>query len=160
MINNVENDSSLPDNIFQFNSITNENEPFPVHTKNISSLTPFPIASITTMKLLSLASINEDRDSGTSKNNRKSSPHTVEPNTVNHPSNTSNPFHYPFHLLPSSDANGILEQNIHAPTDRTTLDFTSAIPMKTSTVAKGGITITKKERSQRCKRSRSRSKSL
>ena len=94
-----------------------ENEPSLVHTKNRFSLTPPLIESITTMKLSSLASINGDRGPDTSENKRKNSPHTVKPNTVKQPSNTSNPFHSPFHLLPSSDANDILEQMIHAPTD-------------------------------------------
>ena len=76
------------------------------------------------MKLSSLASINGDRGPGTSENKRKNSPHQVKPNTVNRPSNTSNPLYSPFHLLPSSDANGLLEQTIHVTTDRTTLDFT------------------------------------
>ena len=80
------------------------------------------------MKLSSSASINEDRGSSTSENNRKNSPHTVKPNTVNQPSNTSNHFHSLFHPFPSSDANGILEHTIHTPTDRTALDLTSEIP--------------------------------
>ena len=85
VINNAENDSSLPDKIFQFNSITNKNEPSPVHTKNRSSLTSSPIESITTMKLSSLASINDDRGTNTSDNNTTHSPHEVKPNTVNQP---------------------------------------------------------------------------
>ena len=122
VITNVKNDSSIPNNTFQFNSITNENEPSLVHTTNRSSLFPSPIESITTIKLYSLASINRDRGPGTSENQRKQSPHKVKLNTVNQLSNTSNPFHSPFHLLPSSDANGVLKQMIHAPTDRTTSD--------------------------------------
>ena len=123
-ITNVENDLSIPDNTFKFNSITNEKKPSLIHTKNRSSITLLPIEYITTMKLSSLASINGDRGPGTSENKRKLSPHKVKPNTANRPSNTSNPFHSPFYLLPLSDANGILAQMIHAPTDRTTLDFT------------------------------------
>ena len=123
-ITNVENDSSIPDNTFQFNSITNENEPSLVHTKNWSSLTPPPIENTTTMKLSSLASKNGDRGPGTSENKRKNSPHQVKPNTVNRPSNTSKPLYSPFHLLHSSDSNGLLEQTIHVPNDRTSTDFT------------------------------------
>ena len=160
VINKVVNDPSLPDNTFKFHSITNANEPSLVHANDRSSHNPFPIESITTMKLSSLASINEDRGPSTSENIRNNSPNTVKPNTVNQPSNKSNPFHSPFHPLSSSDANGILEQTINAPTDRTTLDLTSEIPKKTPTVVKGGITISKEERSQRYSRSRSRSKSL
>ena len=100
------------------------------------------------------------RGPSTSENIRKNSPHTFKPNNVNQPLNKSNPFHSPFHPLSSSDANGILEQTIYVPIDRTTLDLTSKIPKKTPTVAKGGITITKEERSHRYTRSRSRSKSL
>ena len=160
VINKVVNDLSLPDNTFKFHSIINANETSLVHANDRSSHNPFPIESITTMQLSSLASINEDRGPSTSENIRNNSPNTVKLNTVNQPSNTSNPFHSPFHPLSSSDANGILEQTINAPTDRTTLDLTSEIPKKTPTVVKGGITITKEERSQRYTRSRSRSKSL
>ena len=45
---------------------------------------------------------------------------------------------------------------IHAPTDKTALNIASEIPKKNPTVTKGGITITKEERSQRYTRSRSR----
>ena len=76
------------------------------------------------MKLSSLASKNGDRGPGTSENKRKNSPHQVKPNTVNRPSNTSKPLYSPFHLLHSSDANGLLEQTIHVPNDRTSSDFT------------------------------------
>ena len=101
VINNIENDSSLPDKTFQFNAITNKNESSPVHAKNRSSLTPSTIGSITTMKFSSLASINENRGTSTYENNSKNSPHKVKPNTVNQPSNTYYPFHSPFHMFPS-----------------------------------------------------------
>ena len=43
VINNVENVHSLPDNTFQFHSSTSANELSPVHTKNRSSHTSFPL---------------------------------------------------------------------------------------------------------------------
>ena len=101
VINNVKNDSSLPDKTFQLNSITNKNEPSPVHTKNGSRLTPSPIGSITTIQLSCLASINDERGTSTSENNNKNSSHDVKPNTVSQPSNTYYPFHSPFHMFPS-----------------------------------------------------------
>ena len=77
------------------------------------------------MKLSCLASINDDSDTRTSDNNSKQSPREVKPNTANQPSHTYYPFHSPFHILPSSSTNGILDQMINAPTDRINLDLSS-----------------------------------
>ena len=55
--------------------------------------------------------------------NRKHSLSEGKLNSVNQPSNTYYPFHSPFHMLPSSSTNGILDQTIHSPIDNINLDL-------------------------------------